>query len=171
MNLGHVATPTTGDYDLSLVSTCGTRAGGSASGGLTLVQALSTDRSPATGQLVAPESLKTILLYGWTDLDFRAVDAPLCRDEVAPTSRDPVFPGVVLHSMDWMGVDPSSHLPPLTLLIGTVSNPRDGSLVTDGCGIFLGLETWDGRCYRGHWDAWGIALGGAGTFAACPRTK
>jgi hypothetical protein len=107
-------------------------------------------------------------LYGWTDADLAGVGAPLCTDgpEPKPSSQDPVFPGILV-----------AHLPPQVregqpenapaLLVSTVSNLRDGSDWTDGCGIVMRVQAWDGACFRGLWDRWGLRSDGSGYFCLC----
>ena len=104
--------------------------------------------------------------YGWTNLDLARVGAPICSDGISPSpaSRDPLRPGAL--------VDASPNRAEVSpILIGTLSNLREGSMYTDGCGIALFLEAWDGSCYSGSWDAWGMAIDGAGTFRACPAAN
>jgi hypothetical protein len=100
--------------------------------------------------------------WGWTDVDFDAVGAPLCDDDPdvpRGDSHDPMHPGVVVLTVP----DDKRQ----SLLVGTLSNARTHSLATDGCGVALVFEAWDGRCFSGHWDHAGIVVGGAGTFSLC----
>ena len=146
-----------GVYRLTLVADHGSREGGSSEGLLTLVTASATDKSPITGE-IAKDAYEPPLFYGWTELDFGRVAAPVCR-EPDPASRDPVRPGVV--------VPARTHLDRQLVLIGTVWSLRDGFLSTDGCGIALQVEGSEAGCYRGSWNRWGLAANGSGTFEAC----
>jgi hypothetical protein len=38
---------------------------------------------------------------------------------------------------------------------------------TDGCGLAMRVLTWDGSCFRGGWDRWGLRFDGAGYFCLC----
>jgi hypothetical protein len=166
-----VATPVglpslrSGEYRLTLVAASGSHKRAVADGALNLVPASATDRSPATGRL-AQDFNDTPQFYGWTDLDFARVGAPICTDDTspAPGSRDPLRPGVLVTAKTARAYPPA-------ILIGTLSNLREGALYTDGCGIALFLEASDGHCYTGSWGAWGIAIDGAGTFRACAVTE
>jgi hypothetical protein len=103
-----------------------------------------------------------IAAWGWTDVDFAAVDAPLCHNDpdVPPAdSRDPLRPGVVVLSVG-EGQRQS-------LAIGTLSNVLTGPLAFDGCGVGLTIEAWDGRCFSGHWGNAGMAIGRDGAFSLC----
>jgi len=155
-----------------LVAECGSRHGSASDGNLELVPARATDTSPTTGEVVQDLS-GTPSLYGWTDLEFQRVGAPMCYGDAtdpSPASRDPVRPGVlVLDTARGRAIDPAVvRAQPQMVVIGTLSNLRDGSIWTDGCGIGLSFEAWDGKCYRGSWGPWGIRVDGTGTFRACP---
>lgn len=124
------------------------------------------DRSPVTGEgpRPVPEWRKTPPLYGFTDLDFGRVDGPLCEGETPPSSRDPIYPGVLLD------FDPAEPDRGPTLYMGNnTRGPRNRSF--DGCGIGLYIQTWDGSCYRGHWDGSSIVAQGNGPFRICPKPK
>jgi len=160
-----------GDYELTLTAECGSRAGVSAHGRLALARARRTDASPRTGETAPEFEDRKVLLYGWTDLDFGAVGAIVYGTPAPPpTSRDPIYPGVLVVATSWfLQIDPALSLPrnaPM-MLIGTNSNSRMGALFTDGSGIALLIEAWRAQCYRGRWDAWGIVANGAGAFKAC----
>lgn len=159
-----------GEYELSLRAECGSRSGNEASGRLSLLPTHPNDRSPVTGEKPHHLNLRRNLpVYGFTDLDFTRVGAPICDGESAlPTSRNPMNPGVVLDLTSWREIDPAvPNLP--TLLVGTTTNTLTNNLTTDGCGIALSIETWDGHCYRSHWDHAGIVGEGNGTFRVCPN--
>lgn len=125
------------------------------------MSATAADQSESSGEIARdfdgpPE------FYGWTGLDFHKVAAPMCNNDASPppTSRDPVRPGALVPTR-------KPHEAP-KILIGTMSNLRNGSLYTDGCGIALYLDGWDGNCFLGSWRNWGIVTDGTGTFRACP---
>lgn len=129
-------------------------------GRLTLVPASASDTSPTTGK-IAQDIYGPPWFYGWADLDFQTVGAIVCSDGASPppTSRDPVRPGALVPAIKVQG-NPM-------VLIGTLSNLRDGSHYVDGCGIALSFESPQGSCYRGSWERWGIVGDGSGTFRAC----
>lgn len=149
-----------GEYRLTPFAQRGSRKGASAKGRLTLVPASASDASPATGE-VAQDIYCSPWFYGWTDLDFQSVGAPVCSGSAAPApiSRDPVRPGALVPAINVRG-----HT---MVLIGTLWNLRDGSHYVDGCGIALSIEGSAGSCYLGSWDRWGIVGDGSGTFRAC----
>ena len=153
-----IAAMRAGAYGLTLRALHGSHRGGSSGGSLTLVAASAMDKSQVTGE-VAKDVDETPLFYGWTELDFGRVGAPVCRNP-DPASRDPVRPGVIVLAR--------THLDHQVVLIGTLSSLRDGFLHTDGCGIALHVEGSEADCYRRSWDRWGIAENGSGTFDACP---
>jgi len=146
-----------GVYRLTLLADHGSRRGASTEGSLTLVSTSAADKSQSTGE-VAKDVYDVPPFYGWVELDFQRVAAPTCRHP-DPASRDPVRPGALVRADKY-----HRHQ---VVLIGTVSNLRDGSLYTDGCGNALNVEGSKGNCYLGSWDRWGIAVDGSGTFRAC----
>ena len=147
-----------GAYRLTLVAERGSHKRASAEGQLTLVPASASDKSPITGE-VAQDIYGPPWFYGWTNLDFRRVGAPVCYVSPSPASRDPVRPGVLMPAINFRG-----H--PL-VVIGAQWNVRDGSRHVDGCGIALSIEGSTGSCLHGSWDRWGIVGDGSGTFRAC----
>jgi hypothetical protein len=159
-----------GEYRLTLFAECGLRKGNTAEGRLQLAgRAIET--SPLTGQ-VRQYILGAPPLYGWTDLDFRRVGAPTCDEPLqqSPASGDPIRPGdLVLDAGEPRRSDSSLDIPedPHQVLIGPISNLRDGFIRTDGCGIGLFGPAWDGKCYRGSWGNWSVGAR-SGTFRACP---
>jgi hypothetical protein len=150
-----------GKYRLTLRADSGPHNGAVSKEKLTLVVASATDRSPASGE-VASDLGDPPLFYGWTQLDFQRVGAPMCHDELSPSpaSQDPIRPGAFVPSRALWDSP--------VILIGTLTNLRTGSLYLDGCGIGLFIKTWTGTCFEGVWDQWGIATAGTGTFSACP---
>jgi hypothetical protein len=149
-----------GTYNLTLVAKRGSRKGASSQGRLILLSATASDTSPVTGK-VAQDSYGPPWFYGWTDVDFQRIAAPICTNSAAPdpTSRDPMRPGALVPSINLRGQT--------MVLIGTLWNLRDGSQYVDGCGIALSVENSAGNCYRGSWDRWGIVANGSGSFRAC----
>jgi hypothetical protein len=147
------------EYSLTLLARRGSRVGATSRGTLTLVPGTAGDTSKVTGEM-AQDLGPPPLLYGWTDIDFQRVAAPMCKGpSPSATSRDPVRPGVLVPAIPF-----HDHT---MVLVGTVMNLRDGSSYVDGCGIALFVERWDSGCYQGAWDAFGIAINGSGTFRAC----
>lgn len=161
-----------GDYTLSMIATSGSRTGRSTRGPLTLVATRGSDSSPRTGARVGgPPPIHVTPLRGWTDADLRGVGAPLCDEATPPSSRDPVFTGVLVLKMgpDWKletRVTRRNDAP--ILVTGTVTNIRDGRLRLDGCGIGLFVQERSFRCVRGEWVEWGLEGDGRGTFELCP---
>jgi hypothetical protein len=56
-----------------------------------------------------------------------------------------------------------------SLLAGTVASSRRGSMALDGCGIWMSIDEWDGHCFTGRWDNYGIVVDGSGIFSLCPE--
>jgi hypothetical protein len=152
--------PTT--YRVNLVADRGSSKGARVVGSLTLRPASSVDRSTKTGEL-ARDFDTAPAFYGWTDLDFQKVAAPLCNGPRAPTSRDPARPGALVPARRYRGQQ--------MILIGTMWNVRDGVEYRDGCGIVLFVANWKDHCYSGSWDRWGIAGNGSGSFLACGASQ
>jgi hypothetical protein len=150
-----------GTYRLVLVATSGREQGASAEGELNLRPTSSSDRSPRTGQLAQDRNLAEAPLYGWSDLDFVAVGASARK--ASASSRDPVFPGVLVRLISWQeGYPPNTPV----LLVSTASNRRDEVLMTDGAGIGLWVRRLSDGSFAGEWSRWGIAISGSGYFCA-----
>lgn len=138
--------------------------GSSSAGTLVLKASLPTDRSPANGRAASAERL-TKPLYGFVHgVDFAELSAPMPSKYVvggappSPDSTDPIYPGVLL--IGW------KHKGQFVLVIGTLSNRRDGSGGLDGLGIGLFAEQVEGDTVRGSWDAFGRVHGGSGKWSA-----
>ncbi|MDR0787320.1 MAG: hypothetical protein LBG44_05585 [Gemmatimonadota bacterium] len=101
-------------------------------------------------------------LYGAAVLDWKAATAPVSLSEpVPPNSLDPVYPGVLV----WL--DSRRTL----ILIGTLSNIRNGNTWEDGAGIALDVIDQSAGRLRGDWNRWGIigfSSGGSGYFCLDP---
>jgi len=151
----------TGSFRLVLVATSGRQAGGVVEGDLNLLPTRSTDRSPQTGQLAKDRNIADVPLYGWASADWKLVDAPV--GDARARSRDPILPGVLVIFASWKE-GYSARTP--VLLISTVSNRRDGELMTDGGGIGLWVRQLNETGFAGEWSGWGIALSGSGYFCA-----
>jgi hypothetical protein len=155
-----------GTYKLVLVATSGRKQGASAEGELSLRPTSSLDRSPRTGKVAQDANFVVTPLYGWSDLDFLAVGASVASGsggDPAPSSRDPVYPGVLVRIGSLKeGYPPNSPV----LLIATVSNRRDDVLATDGGGIGLWVRRLDKNTFAGEWSRWGLAMSGSGYFCA-----
>jgi hypothetical protein len=108
-------------------------------------------------------------LYGWTDVDFRALGATL--GETPSSSQDPENVGVVIVTLPPIpGIERPSNAP--ILLIGTADNNVATRRSTDGPGIGLMVKTKEGECLVGTWGMWGILPNAAGRFTICPaRTE
>ena len=165
---------TPGDYTLSMVATQGSKVGGAVQGRLTLKPTGDADTSPQTGQRAkGPLETRYTPLYGWTDIDLKGVAAPICLEDPypLPSSQDPVFPGVLVLKLDpeWKLASRVMYRKEAPILvIGTLTNMRDGKMRLDGCGIGLFVQDRDGRCFRGEWAEWGLEVDGRGTFKLCP---
>jgi hypothetical protein len=151
---------------LASAADMGSRAGKQAFGYLELRDVRTDDRSPRTGEIAVPKA--DTQACGWTDADFEYVGAPMCQkgSDPAPSSRDPVYPGIVLKGR--ASAAPTGDADAPELLVGTVGNLRNGEIILDGCGVALSVKRWNGRCFNGSWRNYGIAIDGAGTFALCP---
>ena len=156
---------TAGSYTVQMVTTDGAKPGAKATGTLTLVRTLGTDRSPRTRKLPrADENRRAIPLWGYIDADLLAVGAPLPdgknADEPQPHSRDPIYPGVLVHIQNW-----GSHTLPqqIVLFVGTSHNARVrlGYMVLDGPGILMNVRRMLPEGFLGTWHQGGrVAAGG-----------
>jgi hypothetical protein len=133
---------TPGDYELVLQTTSGPGAGRTAIGRVHLEPSISGQR-------------EDLMLWGWADVEFGAVGAPLMltEDSPSPLSRDPQSPGVVV-----TGSGARS-----SLWIGSFMNMA--GVVEDGEGIVLEGDRIGARTLRGRWKEAGIVHAGRGTFA------
>jgi hypothetical protein len=161
-----------GAYELSFVATRGSRQGKTVRGNLVLASTAKTDRSPRTGEIAKDPDIRYFPLYGWLDANLLEVGAPLCPGGLAPppSSRDPVFPGVIVQAIDpaWNFGDRVKRPPGAPILaIGTLANMRNGRLGLDGCGIGLFVQAAGSGCWRGEWSEFGLQHDGAGTFSLC----
>ena len=155
-----------GEYQIIFVATRGSDDGSFSEGRLVLKATSEEDRSPATGEVASDFGpLSENPLYGWVDADLDAVGAPICHDgaEPPPDSRDPVYPGVLVLSVDWEKKYPEG-TPVLT--VATMSNQRNGTISTDGCGIGLWVHEVTPEGFSGVWREWGIIRNGRGRFCA-----
>jgi len=117
-------------------------------------------------------------LYGWSNVDFRALGAPVASPKAA-SSQDPENPGVLvwepppwsaelLRSMNRGIVQPPGA--PI-MLIGTLQNRQATRGMRDGSGIGLFIEAKRGECVLGRWTHFGIAMGAEGSFIMCRREE
>jgi hypothetical protein len=159
-----------GEFSLTLVATEGPQRDSSVSGPLWLWPTSVSDSSPRTGKrAVATDTLRTPF-YGATDVNFDAVGAPVFRHgpsdpTPSPDSRDPVYPGVLVFAGNRPGNSVGASA---TLVIGTLSNMRDGLISGDGEGIGLWVRAFDENAFVGDWSEWGIVRGGRGYFCLVP---
>jgi hypothetical protein len=78
---------------------------------------------------------------------------------------DPIYPPVLLIAM-------AIKNPPMAerfwtvLVIGTVSNRRDGAMITDGAGVGMWIREADAGGFRGTFDPWGIVVDDEGHYCA-----
>jgi hypothetical protein len=159
-----------GEYTLTLFATDGPKKGRQVSGQLWLWHTSATDSSPRTGKRAVDTDTVRMPFYGATRLNFEAVGAPVFRPgssdpTPAADSRDPVYPGVVVFA----GNEPGDSVPAsATLVIGSLSNMRDGLEGLDGAGIGLWVRSADNHKLVGDWSEWGIVRGGRGYFCLVP---
>jgi len=149
---------TAGDYELVAHASSGDKAGQRRKGTLYLRPFGKTD------QPVGPE----YGLYGWTDVDFRELGAPIDHDGTPGDSQDPDNPGVLVF-VPQRDIEDSRPPGPPTMLIGTLENKKRTRGTMDGAGIGLFARTRQGQCISGEWSAWGVVVGGRGRFTVCSR--
>jgi hypothetical protein len=153
-----------GTYRLVMIATSGSRTGASTEGMLTLRPTSPTDSSPTTSREVRDSLGTETPLYGWTDLDFQSIGAPIGESsDPSPLSRDPTSPGVLVTIGRWDDRYPEDTP---VLLVSTASNRRDGAIVLDGGGIGLSVRRLAPDGFSGEWYRWGIAISGSGHFCA-----
>jgi hypothetical protein len=159
----HILDHLEGEYDLVLVATAGSRIGTTAAGTLRLWRTSSTDRSLRTDARPPPGDTTLYTHYGATDVPLLRVGAPISHErdalEPAPTSQDPVFPGVLLRREGTSA----------TLLVSTVGNRREEDSWLDGTGIMLPITFADVAGFSGTWDHYGLLVDGSGYFCARRR--
>lgn len=148
-----------GSYRLVIVATNGARSGAKVQGTLTLRPTLGTDRSPESGrQPRANENRASTPLWGYIDADLASVGAPLPDsgnpDEPGASSRDPVFPGVLVHVQNWG--EPSLRQQ-FMLTVATSFNARVdlGYVRMDGPGFIMNVREITARGFRGTWNQGG----------------
>ena len=135
-------------------------------GRLWLGPASADDRSPVTHERAAAPRVAddTVAFVGATDADLpRAgvyLDTTRPRVFPPPTSRDPVYPGLVVtravpSGRGWM------------LLVGAENwRAKQDVMVVDGPGAYFSVDASDGRGgFAGRWGPWG-RIGAAGHFCA-----
>ena len=157
-----------GTYRLTLRALEGRQAGHQVSGLLNLRAATCEDRSEQTAERIEScESLCLTPIYGWTNVDLRAIGAAVSSPGSTapdPSSRDPLHPGV----LEVMGnCGEAERGQPRVLAIGTVLNRRVGSAANDGPGILVHVLRNVGECLDGTWYEGGRAHDAAGSFRAC----
>jgi len=158
-----------GTYRVTLRALEGAKSGQQVSGLLHLKKATCDDRSEQTGDRIEDcQYLCLTPLYGWTDVHLRSVGAAVANrgsEAPAPSSRDPLHPGV----LEIMGDCGESERSEVRLLaIGTVLNRRDAHFATDGPGITVRVLRSVGNCLDGEWHEGGLSPDAGGSFRACP---
>ena len=156
-----------GDYEMTVDATSGTKTGQQSKGRLFL------RRFDTTNQLLAGK----YRFFGWTDVDFKRLGAPIGASDTPPESKDPEHPGVLVLIPPLgvnsralaavSGISQPSGAP--IMLIGTVKNRMPSQRATDGGGIGMFVQSKDGQCVEGEWTNWGIVVNGRGRFKVCPR--
>jgi hypothetical protein len=149
---------TAGDYELVADASSGGQAGRQRKGTLHLRPFGEVDQSFS----------RKYVLYGWTDVDFRKLGAPIGDVDTPGDSEDPDNPGVlvVVPSRD---IEDSRPPGPPIMLIGTLENRKTTRGSLDGGGIGLFARTKQGQCISGEWSEWGVVVGGRGRFTVCLR--
>lgn len=150
-----------GTYQLVLVATKGDRKRARAYGLLTLRQSPPDERPRPVGEVRVGWEWDPKELIGTLDVDLSRVAAPMCGDAPDPRSTDPVYP--VVKTIDWDDRYPQGTP---VMVVGTLSNRRDGTQACDGCGIGLFVTHADSTGFFGKWDRWGIVANGSGYFCA-----
>jgi hypothetical protein len=158
-----------GVYRVTLRATEGPKSGHQVSGLLHLKKSTCEDRSEQTGERVEDcQYLCMWPIYGWTDVDLRAVGAAVPNSgssAPAPSSRDPLHPGV----LEVLGDCDEPEKPKIHLLaIGTVLNRRDPYAANDGPGIVVRVLRSRSNCLDGEWSEGGRSSDASGSFRACP---
>jgi hypothetical protein len=157
----------TGRYGLRVFAESGTCKGSMATGVLTLHRTSDGDRSPRTGEGPTPRDVRKPALWGFTDVDWHSVCAPLETSRRAdvypgPMSQDPIYPGVVglFNRVD-------GYRRPV-LVVGADLNRAGKQLHVDGAGIALRIERVGvgSTTFDGVWNAYGIVANGSGTWHA-----
>jgi hypothetical protein len=159
--------PLAGTYLLTLVATDGSRRGATAHGRLWLARTSARDRSPRTGRGPARSDTASTPYVGATDLDFATVGAPMDWADTVniprPTSRDPIYPGVLVRVASPPDSTGGSAAWPF-FLVGTLHNTRDESGWVDGPGIVLVVQASGPASLVGRWGPWGRKVDGRGYF-------
>jgi len=150
-----------GRYVLTLVANDGPARPARAHGPLWLHATSEADRSPRTGRGPSPVQGVQEYLYGAVSLDFRRIGAPVqseARDTIspAPTSTDPIRPGVLVSRSNRGTV----------VLISTLGNMRDARNWLDGAGIGLYVQQVSPDRFSGTWSGWGVVPSRQGFFCA-----
>ena len=157
-----------GAYLLTLVATEGSRQGARAHGRFWVYPTSAGDRSPRTGRGPAHPDSDVRPYFGATDLDFAAVGAPMewsdTLDPPKPTSRDPIYPGVLSSRLPLLDSADAPGVPRFTFMVGTLSNRRDDLVGLDGPGIGLFVQEASAEGITGRWGPWGRKYDGRGYF-------
>jgi hypothetical protein len=150
-----------GRYVLTLVANDRSARPARAHGPLWLLDTSDADRSHPTGRGPAPVRDVQEYLYGAVSLDFRRIGAsvPMVAGDTispAPTSTDPIRPGVLVSRSNGETV----------VLISTLGNIRDGRVWLDGAGIGLHVRQVSHDQFSGIWSGWGSVRSRQGFFCA-----
>ncbi len=99
------------------------------------------------------------LAFGSVTGDLYVVGASLCGDGPSPQSHNQSSPGVLLQR------EPDGAL---GFWVGSAMNQYETGIIrTDGCGVYLSVESVSPKGFRGVWGAAGIVDDGScGTFVA-----
>jgi hypothetical protein len=149
---------TAGDYELVADANSGGQAGRQRRGALHLQPFREVDQPLA----------RKYGLYGWTDVDFRKLGAPIGEVDTPGDSDDPENPGVLV-LVRTRDIEDSRLPGTPIILIGTLENRKTTRGSLDGGGIGLFARTKQGHCISGEWSEWGVVVGGRGRFTVCLR--
>ncbi len=162
-----------GRYSVEFVATVGSKDGARVVGTMTLRLTSRSDRSPRTGEAAEDYDITQTPLYGWLEADLRLVGALLCRPDgisgPLPDSRDPVYPGVLVHLSRW-SPDSSTKFPDGAPVLTVGMNRRKVELWAEGCGIIMWIYAKRNGEFIGKWHEIGnLAQDGLGHF--CLRSE
>jgi hypothetical protein len=159
-----------GEYQVIFLAERGSKKDAISEGALWLRATSTSDKSPRTGEVADASYIAITPMYGWMDAELDLVGAPICARPPypAPNSEDPVYPGVLVHAHPDLPL-PQDAKGEVMLTVSTLSNVRNGEEGFDGCGFFMYITSWDGKCYKGRWSKYGRRSDGSGRYCLCPK--
>ncbi len=115
-----------------------------------------------------PRERNPYRLYGWTDVDFIKLRAPIDKSDTPGSSEDPENPGVIVYFTPPELRNNSRPRGSPTLLIGTLAKKTATRGWRDGGGIGLFVHSKDGQCLKGELSEYGLSFVYRGSFTLCP---